>query len=68
MSRLLEHINNTMLWAASTITFFGFCRYGEVTVQCESKFDPQTHLCFSDIAVDNALSPNTTYLHQVETL
>ena len=48
-----------MLWAASTITFFGFCRSGEVTVQSESKFDPQTHLCFSDIAVDNALSPNT---------
>ena len=51
--------NNAMLWTASTITFFGFCRSGEVTVQCESKFDPQTHLCFSDIAVDNALSPNT---------
>ena len=39
--------NNTMLWAASTTTFFGFCRSGEITVQCESKFDQQTHLCFS---------------------
>ena len=51
--------NNAMLWAASTTTFFHFCRSGKVTVQCESKFDPQTYLCFSDIAVDNALSPNT---------
>ena len=48
-----------MLWAASTTTFCGFCRSGEVTVQCESKFGPQMYLCFSDIAVDNALSPNT---------
>ena len=51
--------NNAMLWAASTITFFDFCRSGKVTVQCESKFDPQMHFYFSDIAVDNALSPNT---------
>ena len=27
----------------------------ENTVQCKFKFNPQTHLCFSDIAVDNAL-------------
>ena len=51
--------NNIMLWAASTTTFFGFCRSGEITVQCESKFDPQTHLCFSDVAVDNAMNPST---------
>ena len=51
--------NNTMLWAASATTFFGFCRSGEITVHCESKFDPQTHLCFSDVAVDNALDPST---------
>ena len=31
----------------------------EITVQCESKFDPQAHLCFSDVAVDNALNPST---------
>ena len=53
------HMYIAMLWAASTTTVFDFCRSGEVTVQCESKFDPQMHLCFSDIAVDNALSPNT---------
>ena len=53
------HIKNAMLWAASTTTFFDFCRSGKITVHCQSKFDPQTYLCFSDIAVDNALSPNT---------
>ena len=49
--------NSIMLWAACTTTFFGFCRSGEVTVECESKFDPQIHLSFSDLAVDNALAP-----------
>jgi len=38
--------------------FLGFCRSREVTVECESKFDPQVHLSFSDLAVDNALAPN----------
>lgn len=50
--------NNIMLWARSTTTFFGFCRSGEVTVECESKFDPQVHLSLSDLAIDNALAPN----------
>ena len=31
-----------MLWAASLITFFSFCRSGEVTVENESKYDPNT--------------------------
>ena len=26
-------------------------------MECESKFDPQIHLSFSDLAVDNALAP-----------
>ena len=46
-----------MLWAAATTTFFGFCRSGEVTVEHESKFDPQVHLSFADLAVDNAQAP-----------
>ena len=50
-------INSIMLWVACTTTFFGFCRSGEVTVECESKFDPQVHLSFLDLAVDNALAP-----------
>ena len=49
--------NSLMLWAACTTTFFGFCRSREVTVESESKFDPQVHLCFSDLATDNAQAP-----------
>ena len=47
----------SMLWAASLTTFFSFCRSGEVIVENESKYDPTTHLSFSDLAVDNANSP-----------
>ena len=50
--------NNIMLWAASTTTFFGFCRSGEITVECESKFDPKIHLSLADLAVDNSLAPS----------
>ena len=46
--------NNVMLWAASTITFFSFCRSGEITVECESRYDPAVHLSYADLAVDNA--------------
>ena len=49
--------DNTMFWAAATTTFFGFCRSGEVTVESVSKYDPQIHLSFADVAVDNAFSP-----------
>ena len=47
-----------MLWAAATTTFFGFCRSGEITVECESKFDPKIHLPLADLAVDKALAPS----------
>jgi len=46
-----------MLWAASLTTFFSFCRSGEITVEHESRYNPDIHLSFSDIAVDNAESP-----------
>ena len=45
-------INNIVLWAASRTTFFGFCRSGEITVEC---FDPKIHLSLADLAVDNSL-------------
>ena len=51
--------NNAMLWAASMTTFSGFSSSWKITVQCESKCDLQVHLCFSDNAVDNALTPST---------
>ena len=53
--------NSTMLWAASTVTFFSFCRSGETTVG--STYDPNTHLSISDLAVDNAQNPSIVSLN-----
>ena len=49
--------NNTMLWAAATTTFFSFCRSGETTVPRETAYDPEVHLSYSDLAVDNTSAP-----------
>ena len=49
--------DNHMLWAACCIGFFGFLRAGEFTVPSDSSFDPEAHLCYSDIAVDNSSRP-----------
>lgn len=47
-----------MLWAAATTAFFGFCRSGEVTVNSESSYDPNTHLSYSDLAADHPSDPS----------
>ena len=47
-----------MLWSTSLTTFFSFCRSGEITVENENKYDPNTHLSFGDVSVDNAVSPS----------
>ena len=49
--------SNTMLWAAATTTFFSFCRSGETSVPGEAMYDPEVHLSYSDLAVDDALAP-----------
>ncbi len=35
---------------------FGFMHSGEMTLPSESAFDPSSHLCFSDVAVDDTNS------------
>ena len=41
----------TMLWAAATVCFFGFFRAGEITVPRSSAFDARVHLCWGDVAI-----------------
>lgn len=50
-----DHI---MLWAATTLCFFGFLRSGEVTIQADNAFDPATHITFNDISVDDIQTPS----------
>ena len=48
-----------MLWAASScLYFFGFLRLGEIVCPSETSFDPQFHLAFADIAVDDQSAPS----------
>ena len=49
--------DTVMLWVASLTTFFSFCQSGEDTMEKETKYDPKTHLSFSDLAVDSAMIP-----------
>ena len=46
-----------MLWAAACLCFYGFLRSGEATCPTERSFDPDTHLGFSDVAVDCRTAP-----------
>ena len=48
----------SLLWAASTMCFFGFLRSGEVVVPSQSSWDPATHLCYGDVTLDSADSPS----------
>ena len=46
-----------MLWVTCCIGFFGFLRAGEFTMPSDGSFDPEAHLCYSNIAVDNSSRP-----------
>ena len=54
--------NGVMLWVAASTGFYGFLRAGELTVPSESAFDSSTHLCFSDVSVDNIFDPQIVKL------
>lgn len=53
--------DKAMLWAASTVTFFTFCRSGETTVS--STYDPNSHLSLSDLSADRAANPTVISLN-----
>ena len=55
---MVENLSNDiMLWAACVVTFFSFCRSGEVTGEKEDEYDPTAHLSYGDLAVDNPTAP-----------
>ena len=54
--------NSVMLWETAVVTFFSFCRSRETTVGGDVQYDPNTHLSFSDVAVDDPDSPSIVSL------
>ena len=46
-----------MLWAVACLCFAGALRSGKATCPSESTYDPEMHLCFSNVAVDNHATP-----------
>lgn len=49
-----DHI---MLWAVCCVGFFGFFRSGELTAPEKGEFDPNQHLTFNDVMIDNPTNP-----------
>ena len=55
--------DSVMLWAACSLCFFGFFRSGELTSPSDHCFDPDVHLSFRDVAVDNRDHPTSVKVH-----
>lgn len=51
--------DKVMLWAATTLCFFGFLRSGEVCIPTEKGFDEGAHLTVQDVQVDNVVNPQS---------
>ena len=47
-----------LMWAATTVCFFGFFRSGEITIPSAAAFDPTVHLSWGDVAVDDLDNPS----------
>ena len=52
-----SNVDNIMLWAASSLCFFGFMRAGDLTVPSDSGYDESSHLSFTDVTVDSLSNP-----------
>ena len=50
-----------MLWAASSLAFFGFFRCGELLAPSKNGFVPSRHLCWGDVRVDAVDDPKLTF-------
>lgn len=58
-----DDFDGHMLWAVAAVCFFGFFRAGELTSPTEGHYDPNTHLTFADIAVDDTNNPKMIQVH-----
>ena len=58
--------DNIMLWAVSSLCFFGFFRAGELTVPSEDSYNPQIHLNYGDIAIDSPNNPTVMKVHLIK--
>ena len=52
-----------MLWAASCMCFFGFLRSGEIVVPSSSHYDPNLHLSYGDVCLNDTTSPKFLAVH-----
>lgn len=52
-----EDSDTRMLWAACCLAFCAFLRIGEMTAPGEREFDPDVHLSFRDVAIDDLNQP-----------
>ena len=53
---------SSLLWVAVCVAFFGFLRTAEVTLPSVNSLDKGCHICFKDIAVDNAECPGDLFV------
>ena len=54
--------NNTMIWAACCLAYFGLLRVSEFTTSSPDHFDSTTDLLLSDVALDSRESPTTVQI------
>ena len=55
--------NVHMLWAASSLCFFGFLHSGEIVAHKQHEFNPGATLCYSDIQVGSKLKPTMMWVN-----
>lgn len=55
--------NNVMFWAAANVFLKVYLRAGEFTSPLAAAFDPEVHLCLSNMVLDSHVSPKMVRLH-----
>ena len=52
-----------MIWAASCMCFFWFLRSGEIVVPSSFHYDPNLHLSYGDVCLNDTTSPKFLAVH-----